>query len=117
MSFLVVRDNIIDMPRKKPLPPPPELLTLPGRLKYARERAGLTATAVAERSNIDLSQISRFEREPRPGIEAATLIRLAQALGVQVGWLAADEGTLPPAPLFKEPTDGRRRKPRGGKPA
>jgi transcriptional regulator with XRE-family HTH domain len=118
LPYLVVSDNIQRMPRKKPLPPPPELLTLPGRLRYARERSGLTATAVAERSKIDLSQISRFEREARPGIEAATIIRLAEALGVPVGWLAADEGQLPPAPIFRESSDRRRRrKPDSGKPS
>lgn len=97
------------MPRKKPAPPPPELLTLPSRLKYARERAGLTGAALAEAANLDPAQISRFERAERlTGVEAATLIRLARALGVPVGWLAADEGGLPPAPIFREsPKPGR----------
>ena len=104
------------MPRKKDIAPPPQLLTLPARLKYARERTGMTATALAERAEMDLSQISRLESGERAGgIEAATVIRLAQALGVPIGWLAADEGQLPPAPIFREQTD-RRRKPRRGDP-
>ena len=93
------------MPRKKVVPPPNVLLRLPSRLKYARERAGLTGVALAERSGIDPSQISRYENPESGragGIEAATLIRLAEALGVPVGWLAADEGTLPPVPVFRE---------------
>lgn len=93
------------MPRKKPTPPPPELLTLPSRLKYARERIGMTGVALAEAAQLDPAQISRFENAERlTGVEAATLIRLARALGVPVGWLAADEGSLPPAPIFREPT-------------
>jgi transcriptional regulator with XRE-family HTH domain len=100
------------VPRKKPVPPPPELLTLPSRLKYARERAGLTGVALAQASQIDPAQISRYENAERlTGVEAATLIRLARALGVPVGWLAADEGGLPPAPIFREapkPSDPKR---------
>ena len=100
------------VPRRKTTTPPKALLTLPSRLKYARERQGLTQTALAERTGIDLGGISRLEKGERVvGIEAATIIRLAAALGVPVGWLAADEGQLPPVVVFEE-TD-RRRKPRG----
>lgn len=90
--------------------PPPELLGLPSRLVYARERSGMTQAAVARGASMDPGQLSRLEKGERgPGIEAATVIRLAHALGVPVGWLAADEGTLPPAPLFTEPSDRRRK--------
>ena len=103
-------DNVL-VPRKKPSPTPPELLTLPSRLKYARERAGLTGVALAKAADLDPAQISRFENSERlTGVEAATLIRLARALGVPVGWLAADEGGLPPAPIFREPTQPGRPK-------
>lgn len=107
---------VVAVPRKKPTPPLPELETLPGRLKYARERARLTGAALAEASGIDASQISRIESGERTaGVEAATLIRLARECGVPVGWLAADEGALPerPIPLFRETDRRRRRKPEG----
>lgn len=107
---IVTADNV-QVPRKKPTPPPPELLTLPGRLKYARERAGMTGAALAQAAQIDPAQVSRFENAERlTGVEAATLIRLARALGVPVGWLAADEGGLPPAPIFREPAKASRSK-------
>lgn len=99
------------VPRKKPTPPPPELLTLPSRLRYARERAGMTGVALAEAANIDPGQVSRYENAERlSGVEAATLIRLARALGVPVGWLAADEGGLPPIPVFREPGSKSRKR-------
>ncbi len=102
------------MPKKKPAPPLPELATLPERLKYARTRAGLTGAALADKSGIDAPRISRLEKGERAqGVEAATIIMLARALDVDVGWLAADEGTLPPR-TFRE-TD-RRKKPDGEKP-
>lgn len=89
----------------------PELSSFPTRLKYARERAGLTQTALAEMTGIDISQISRWERGDRvDGMQIATIIRLARALGQPTGWLAADEGQ-PAVPVFREPTD-RRRKPK-----
>jgi transcriptional regulator with XRE-family HTH domain len=91
---------------------PPELKTLPVRLKYARERSGMTQTALAGRAQMDKSQVSRIESgEAADGIEAATIIRLARALGTPVGWLAADEGEPGPVPVFTEGAD-RRRKPR-----
>jgi transcriptional regulator with XRE-family HTH domain len=94
------------VPRKKQTPTPPELLTLPSRLRYARERAGLTGVGLAQAADVDPAQVSRYENAERlSGVEAATLIRLARALGVPVGWLVADEGGLPPAPgvpVFRE---------------
>lgn len=97
------------MPKRKPSPPIPELEGLPTRLRYAREHAGLTQTALAERSGHDLSQISRWESADRGiGITIESLIRLARALGQPVGWLAADEGQ--PVPVIREITDRRKRR-------
>ena len=110
-------DNV-RVPKKKTVPPPPALLRLPGRLKYARERAGLTGAALAEKAGIDPSQVSRYENPESGragGIEAATLIRLAEALGVPVGWLAADEGTLPHVPVFRERKPAEPAEPDGDK--
>jgi transcriptional regulator with XRE-family HTH domain len=100
-------------PRKKQKTPPvPELATFPTRLKYARESAQLTKTKLSELSGVDIPRLTRFEKGVRfEGVEAATLIRLARALGQPVGWLAANEGQSA-VPVFREPTD-RRRKPRG----
>ena len=98
------------MPRHKKTAPP-ELKTLPGRVTYARERLGMTMTELATQLDVPLSTMSRLESGERiDGIEAATLIRLARALGVPVGWLAANEGA-PPAtdiPVFREPPKRRR---------
>lgn len=100
------------MPRKKPRAPLIELETLPARLRYARERAQMTQTALAKKADVDATQLSRWEAgERQEGIEAAAIIRLARALGAPVGWLAADEGELGPIPVFDEGRD-RRRKPK-----
>lgn len=104
------RENHGDMPRRKPKPVLPELQTLASRLTYARERGKLTKRALAEKAEMDISQLTRFEQGERiDGIEAATVIRLARALKVPVGWLAADEGEPGPVPVFREAGDGRRR--------
>jgi transcriptional regulator with XRE-family HTH domain len=98
------------VPKKKERTPPPELLSLGTRLRYARERQRLTAAAVAESAQIDPGQLSRYENGERTGgIEVATVIALARALGVPVGWLAADEGALPPVAVFREKSDRRRK--------
>lgn len=102
------------VPKKKAKVAPPELLTLPSRLTYARERGKLTKAAVAKAADMDAAQITRLEAGERAeGIEAATLIRLARALKVPVGWLAADEGEPGPVPVFREGGDGRSRIRRG----
>lgn len=99
------------MASRKTKTTPPELLTLPTRVKYARERGKMTMKALALRAEMDPSQITRLEAgDNQEGIEAATLIRLARALGVPVGWLAADEGEPGPVPVFRNVTDKRRRK-------
>jgi transcriptional regulator with XRE-family HTH domain len=101
------------VPKKKERTPPAELATLGTRLKYARERQRLTAAAVAESAQIDPGQLSRYEKGERTsGIEVATVIALARALGVPVGWLAADEGTLPPVAVFRENADRRKKPPK-----
>ena len=98
------------MPRKKPRAVPPELLTLSSRLTYARERGKLTKAALAKSAGMDAPTITRLEQGERAeGIEAATIIRLARALKVPVGWLAADEGDPGPIPVFREAGDRRRR--------
>lgn len=99
------------MPKKKPGEPQPELETFATRLKYARDRAGLTQTALSERSGIDKTQINRWESQARgTGLTVEKLLKLAKALGQPVGWLAADEGQ-PAIPVIREQTDRRRRRP------
>jgi len=104
------------MAARKQKPVPTELATLPTRVKYARERGKMTMAALATKAQMDPSQITRLEAgESNEGIEAATVIRLARALGVPVGWLAADEGDPGPIPVFRDVSDKRRRKPDGDK--
>ncbi len=104
------------MPRPKPKTQVAELATFPEKLKLARKEAGLTLTALSEKTGIDTSQLSRFERGERlDGIQMATVIRLARALGRPTGWFAGDDAHAP-IPVFREPgppsgTD-RRSKPR-----
>lgn len=101
---------MLGMPRRKPNQQMPvELESFPTRLRYAREKAGLTKRALADRSGVDIGQLSRWERSERGvRITVETLLRLARALGQPVGWLAADEGH--PVPVIREVTDRRRRR-------
>lgn len=81
------------VPRKR-LPPPPALHGFPGRLREAMADLRMTPTALAELSKVSQSQIARWSAEVPErwaGVEGATLIRLASALRVRVGWLLAGE--------------------------
>lgn len=110
MRNIAVRANNEFMPKKKPMAELPELSSLPERLAYARKRGGITKRFVAGKAGMDPSQITRYEQgDGVQGIEAATLIKLARALRVPVGWLAADEGQLGPAAIFDDGQDARRK--------
>lgn len=87
------------------------MATFPTRLKLARENAGLTKLELSKRTGIDKSQLTRWEQGARfDGVQLATIVKLAQALGQPLGWLAANEGQPAPAALvFRESTDRRRK--------
>jgi transcriptional regulator with XRE-family HTH domain len=88
-----------------------ELEGFPRRLRLARQLANLSQEKLAEAAGLDKGQISRFESGERvAAAHMATIIKLARALGQPTGWLAAEEGQ-PAIPVFREPTD-RRRKPK-----
>jgi DNA-binding XRE family transcriptional regulator len=102
------------VPKKNPKPVPPQLKTLPKRITQAREDAGLTKTAVAEKMGVAPSQVTRWENgERKEGIELATVLRLAEALGCNDGWLATGRGDRGPIPVWTGGGDKRRRKPDG----
>lgn len=69
---------------------PPELEGITRRLVEARERAG-----------IDISKLgtSRMERGYRlKNLSAVVAVRIADKLGVSVGWLLTGEGSMVPPP-------------------
>lgn len=102
------------VPKKNAKPVPPQIETLPERIKQARKDAKLTMSAVAKKMGVDPSQVTRWEAgERKEGIELATVLRLASALGCNDAWLATGRGDRGPIPVFTEAGDKRRRKPDG----
>lgn len=96
------------MPKRRAKAPPKELAQFPMRVKYAREIARMTMTALAEKTGLQTSQLSRIESgEGSNGVEAATAIRIARGLGQPIGWLLANEGVPNVVPVIRE-TDGRK---------
>jgi DNA-binding XRE family transcriptional regulator len=61
-----------------------ELKQMIHRLRKLREEAGLSLTAVAERSGIDKSSLSRLENGHQPNPTLDTIVRYAGALGKRV---------------------------------
>jgi transcriptional regulator with XRE-family HTH domain len=65
----------------------------------ARRRRDLSQRALAQQSQVDLSTLSRLERGHKPRVEANTLYRLSQVLGVSMDALcqpdAAHADTAP----------------------
>ena len=60
-------------------------------IREARKRAGITQVQLSEATGIDQASISRMENG-RQGITLAYLIRIARALGVDLGDLVGDAG-------------------------
>lgn len=103
--------NYRAVPKKTARPVPEEIETLPERIGLARKRARLTRSAVAKKMDVAPSQVTRWENgERKEGIELATVLRLAKALGCDPAWLATDKGEPGPVPHFAEAGDKRRRK-------
>ena len=72
------------------------------RLRVLRARRGLTQTETARRAGVPRQLLSGLERMTRPRPEAATLEKLAAALGVTVDQLRGHEA-LPEADAHDEP--------------
>lgn len=81
--------------------------TLAQRLKLARTSRGLTQTALAERAEMNQSDVSKIERGEVQ--KTTSLTRLARELGVDPWWLETGEGDSPdwigePQPVAVPPT-------------
>ncbi len=83
-------------------------ITLPDRLRLAREEAGLTQQAVADRFGIDKNSISNWERDPKPGArkparpDIERLPGLAHLYGKTIDELLTGKAPvrpLPPVPI------------------
>ena len=57
------------------------------RVRVLRESRGMNQSDLARKTGIVRSQISRIEKEERPGVGAAMIGDLAQALGTTVDYL------------------------------
>jgi transcriptional regulator with XRE-family HTH domain len=101
----------------------PRHSSVPARLRFLREQAGLTQVQLAERAGLHLSAVTRFEQGVRsPTLESASA--LASALGVKVDDLLAPMpdsagprrqrgrpriDRAPPAPTSKKPRSHKRK--------
>lgn len=59
------------------------------RLKEAREKAGMTQKALADKINVSVQTISVYEREKLPTLE--NLVLITEILNVSVDWLLGKE--------------------------
>ena len=66
------------------------LAGLPGRLRDARTKKGLTLAELASKAGCAENTVLRLERSP-PAKVMALIEKLARALGVSPGWLAGWE--------------------------
>jgi transcriptional regulator with XRE-family HTH domain len=84
------------------------------KLRFYRERRGLTATELSKRSGVDKATISRIETGGRPGKRRSSIgasypaiVRLAAALGITPEELAPmDSPILPGLPTPIADTGG-----------
>ena len=92
--------------------PPPPITVLPDRLKARRAEVGLTLAALAERTGIHLQTLSQIERGVRPNPTWATVVVLAESLGVTPDYFyqpGATAGTPPPEPPAPPKAMGKRK--------
>lgn len=80
-----------------------ELTTFGERLREARDEAGLTQHALAERIGVRHLTISRYERSITKLPPAKRVVELAKALGVSFDWLMGESKPEAPADPSKDP--------------
>lgn len=71
------------------------LTTLPDRLRWARETAGLSKRGLSDIAGLDPSHVRFIEAGERPNPSVDTLGALAEKLGTTVDWLAFGRGEAP----------------------
>lgn len=71
--------------------------TLSERLQWARAASGLSSRGLARAAGLSQRHIGFLESGERDNPELRTLVAIAKALGVPLGWLAAGEGRRPTA--------------------
>lgn len=71
--------------------------SLQSRLKWAREAADLSASALSELAGLTRSHVSLIEKggRRRETVDARTLSALADVLGISMDWLFAGKGDRP----------------------
>jgi transcriptional regulator with XRE-family HTH domain len=69
--------------------------TLADRLRWARETAGLTTRALAERAKVSIGYPSALECNVSHNPSAERLRRIADVLGVSFEWLCWGTGKAP----------------------
>ena len=68
--------------------------TVGTRLRWARERSGMSQTDVAMRAGLHVRTIYNIESGQKPRSRLTTLFRLAEAVGVNPYWLMSGEGDV-----------------------
>jgi len=74
---------------------PPDLSGIGGRLRYAREAAGLSSRQLSQRAGIAQAIAGMIERGATRAPTTETVQRIASVLGVSLDWLIAGTGQAP----------------------
>lgn len=73
--------------------------TLSERVRWARERLGMSARAVSEAADIAPALVGMIERDAVKNPRGETVAALARALGVNAGWLLTGDGPALPTDI------------------
>ena len=76
---------------------PREFTEIVDRIKAARVMRGLGSRELAKRAGLSSAAVSRLETRKVEGLEVATLVQIADALGVRREWLLTGEGSPDPS--------------------
>jgi transcriptional regulator with XRE-family HTH domain len=67
-------------------------LAIGARMRTRRRQLGLSQSDLADRLGVSFQQVQKYERGANR-VAASTLLAAAQALGVTIGWLVAEDAT------------------------
>lgn len=74
--------------------PPPTLVSPGQRIKWARERLGLSAAALARQLGLTRAAVALWSHAKAPSFPYRRLVQLSDILGVRVEWLVTGQGEV-----------------------
>jgi transcriptional regulator with XRE-family HTH domain len=81
------------MPLDDAMGPDPVDIAIGARMRLRRKTLGMSQGALADRIGVSFQQVQKYERGANR-VSGSTLVAVAAALDISVGWLVGEDGAI-----------------------